>query len=77
MTDKQLQSLGIYKDNSKLKPYQYYCNVTSSYINVYKTDTPEKILEFIYNEGIENDIKLGKEQRSNEIKKLLNNTDIL
>lgn len=76
MTTKQLERIGIIKDGSKLKPFKYWCNVTQCHMNIYKTDTMEDVVKAIYEEGIEQGIKEGKEQRSKQIKGLLNNDDL-
>ena len=76
MTTKQLEKIGIVKDGGKLKPFRHWCNATQSHIHIYKTDTLEDVVKAIYEEGIEQGIKEGKEQRSNQIKGLLNNDDL-
>lgn len=76
MTTKQLERIGIFKDSTKLKPFKYWCNVTQKHMNIYKTDTLEDVVKAIFEEGIEQGIKEGKEQRSKQIKGLLNNDDL-
>ncbi|AGO47291.1 hypothetical protein Phi19:1_gp045 [Cellulophaga phage phi19:1] len=76
MTTKQLEKIGIIRDGGKLKPFNYWCNVTQSHIKIYKTDTMEDVVKAIYEKGIEDGVKEGKEQRSKQIKGLLNNDDL-
>jgi hypothetical protein len=77
MTTKQLEKIGIIKDGGKLKPFNYWCNVTQSSIKIYSTDTMEDVVKAIYDQGIEDGIREGKKQRSNQINDLLNNQDDL
>ena len=76
MTTKQLERIGIFKDSTKLKPFNHWCNVTESFMNIYKTETLEDVVKRIYEEGVTDGIKEGKEQRSKQIKGLLNNDDL-
>ena len=76
MTTKQLENIGVIKYSSKMKPFKHWCNATQTYMNISKTDTLEDVVKAIFEEGIEQGIKEGKEQRSNQIKGLLNNEDL-
>ena len=76
MTTKQLERIGIFKDSSKLKPFRHWCNATQSHINIAKNDTLEDVVKWIFEEGFEQGVKEGKEQRSKQIKGLLNNDDL-
>lgn len=76
MTNKQLEKLDIHRDGDKRNPNRYWCNTTQSSMNIFNTDTVKSVLERIFNEGIEQGIRLGKEQRSEQIKSILNNDDL-
>ncbi len=76
MTKSQLKNLGIIPEKSKLHPNRYWCNVTQNYIDISRNDSDEQIIQQIYDSGVNDGIKEGKEQRSSQILSLLTNNDI-
>ena len=72
----QLEQIGIYHEESKLKPFKYWCNITQGYLKITDKMTMEDVVKMVYEKGIELGLRDGKEQRSNEFKRLLNNEDL-
>ena len=75
MIDLLIEKGIIYPTSNKLKPDQYFCNTTQEYVRVKDKTTLEDFLQLVYNSGYEQGIEKGKEIRSNQFKKLLNNED--
>lgn len=76
MTALQLEKMGILTERTKLNPNRYWCNTIQDYINIKGTDTIEDVLNMIFSSGYVQGIETGKRQRSNEIKALLDCTDL-
>lgn len=75
MTDLQLTKLDIHSLKTKLKPNLYWCNTTQSEMKIFKSYTPKDVLQMIYDAAHEQGIEVGKQQRSQEFKSLLNIDD--
>ena len=77
ITDKELESIGIIDEGSRLKPDRYWCNTTQTQMRInIKTATLEDVMTMIFEQGYTQGISTGKTQRSAEIKRLLNNEDL-
>lgn len=76
MTALQLEKMGILTEKTKLNPNRYWCNTIQDYLTIKKTDTLEDVLNMIFSNGYAQGIETGKRQRSEQIKGLLNNTDL-
>ena len=76
MTALQLEKMGILTEKTKLSPNRYWCNTIQDYLTIRKEDTMEDVLTMIFENGYTQGIDTGKRQRSEEIKGLLNCTDL-
>lgn len=73
MTDKLLEKFEIFPEKTRMNSHRYWCNVTQPYLTITKDMTHTDLLEEILKIGKEEGIEIGKAQRSDEIKKLINN----
>lgn len=76
MTKEELGIMGLYQEDQQLYPNRYWCNVTQSSFTIDGNETPETIMDKVFQEGIRQGIRDGMERRSEQIMALLNNTDI-
>lgn len=72
LSEELLESGGLYDTSTVFKKNQYWCDVTRSNLKIFRHDTLKDLLERVYEEGLVLGRLQGKEQRSTEIKKLLN-----
>jgi hypothetical protein len=76
MSDLELSRLGLFKDSTVFKSDRYWCNVTQTHIVLDKDTTPERVMEIIYDQGMQAGVEQGKAQRSKEFRYLINNNEI-
>jgi len=73
MTDKALEKIGILPDKSRLNPNRYWCNATQEHMNISRNMWGEDIMQDIFDNAFNQGVEEGKERRSKEFKRLINN----
>lgn len=67
-----IETIGVYSEQTILHPNRFWCNVLQDYIDITEDKNIEDVIEMIYEEGIKRGIDEGKEIRSKEIGEMFN-----